>query len=128
MYCSNKCKFAGRSSPKAEKVWELRKSNPELSVGELAKAIGTTKGYVETSLYINKHRPSDLLKRKYKPRQPKKEVIEPEPEPEPPPEPVKEPEPLPEGKYGKHVAPGWLWNGAGALEEKYGHLGERKKK
>jgi hypothetical protein len=116
-YCSRGCQYAARRSPKADMIWELRLNNPKMPLSEMAERVDASYKYVSEALYINKHRPDNLLKRKYKPRQPK-------------PKPAKKakPEPLPEGRWGKHVAPGWLWRGGEALEEKYGHLGQRKRK
>jgi hypothetical protein len=123
-YCSRACQFLGRRSHKAEKIWELRLTRPELTVMEIAQLAGVAYKYADGVLYSYVSRPEGLLKRKYKPRKPKAKAEIPIVEGPPP---VKEPEPLPEGKYGKHVAPGWLWNAGEELEEKYGHLGKRKK-
>lgn len=125
-YCSMACQYAARRSTKADKIWELRLTRPELTVLEIAELAETSYKYADGVLYSYASRPEGLLKRKYKPRKPKVK-IEPVKEPEPEPEPIKEPEPLPEGKYGKHVAPGWLWGAGEELEEKYGHLGKIKK-
>ena len=116
-YCSQACQSIARRSPKADLIWALRLENPKMTLKEISEKVDVSYKYVSEALYINKHRPDNLLKRKYKPRQPK-------------PKPAKkaEPEPLPEGKWGKHVAPGWLWRGGEKLEAAYGHLGQRKRK
>jgi hypothetical protein len=95
---------------------------------EIAQLAGVAYKYANGVLYSYVSRPEGLLKRKYKPRKPKAKAEIPIVEGPPP---VKEPEPLPEGKYGKHIAPGWLWNldgGVNTLEKKHEHLGKRKLK
>jgi hypothetical protein len=113
-YCSAACQYTGRRSPKADKIWEMRLANPQLTLVEIAEHAGASTKYVDGVLYSYPSRPKGLIKRHYKPRQKK-------PKPAPP-------EPLPTGKYGKHVAPGWLWGGADALEKQYPQFAPKKDK
>jgi hypothetical protein len=118
-YCSRDCQNAGRRSPNTEKVWELRLTNPKLQLSEIAEKVGISVKGVSEALYVNTQRPKGLLKRKpYKAR-----VRKPKPE-----KPKKEPDPLPPGKYGKHVAPGWLWRGGETLEKQYPQFAPKKDK
>jgi hypothetical protein len=116
-YCSTACQWKGRRSPKADKIWALKLENPKRTLVEIANAVGADLKYVDLVLYSYASRPKGLVRRIYKPRKPKEK-----------PSPPKEPEPLPAGKYGKHVAPGWLWRSGEELEKKYEHLGQRRVK
>jgi hypothetical protein len=127
-YCSMDCQYLGRRSPKVMQIWNLRLTNPKMTLKEIAQEVGADLRFVNLVMYTYASRPAGLLKKHYRPRKPKPKAEIPIIE-EPPH--VKETKLLPESKHGKHVAPGWLWNldgGVDALEKKYEHLGKRKLK
>jgi hypothetical protein len=119
-YCSMDCQYLGRRSPKVMQIWNLRLTNPKMTLKEIAQEADADLRFVNLVMYSYASRPAGLLKKQYRPRKPKPKAEIPIIE-----------EPPPESKHGKHIAPGWLWNldgGVNALEKKYEHLGKRKLK